>query len=416
MGASSTGGGPRNPGDELSSRARLTYVIVLGTLTALGPFTVDMYLPAFPAIQSEFHVDAAAVQLTLTGTMVGFAVGQLVVGPLSDKVGRKVPLVVAALVHILASIGVALAPTIVWLGVLRILQGIGAASSGVVSMAMIRDLFGGRRLVQMLSRMALVNGLAPVIAPVLGSQLLVVMDWRGIFWVLAGYGVVVTAAVIVFIRETHSKDRRRATNKSLRERYRAVLSDRTYVGALVVAGMNFTGLFAYLSTSPFLFQQVYGLNAQQYGLLFAVNSVGVIIGVQTSSRMMHLGRWQPQWIIAGALTAQILLGVTMFSLDAVGAGMWGIAIPLWFFIVATGFNFPSIQYLALANHAAEAGTAASLLGAVNFGIAGLLSPVIGVLGVGSAMPMAGMMVSAATVASLSLWLIIRPRTVPALED
>ena len=416
MSGSTTGGGGTDRGDQLSARARITYVVVLGTLTALGPFTVDMYLPAFPAIKNEFHVDAAAVQLTLTGTMVGFAAGQLIVGPLSDKVGRKVPLVVAALVHIAASIGVALAPTIVWLGALRILQGFGAASSGVVSMAMIRDLFGGRRLVKMLSRMALVNGLAPVIAPVLGSQLLAFVDWRGIFWFLACYGVVVTTAVTILIRETHSKERRRAIAKPLRERYRAVLTDRTYVGALIVAGMNFTGLFAYLSTSPFLFQQVYGMSPQQYGVLFAVNSVGVIVGVQTSARMMHLGRWQPQWIIAGALTAQIVLGATMFLLDATGVGLWGIAIPLWFFIVATGCNFPSVQYLALANHAEEAGTAASLLGAVNFGIAGLLSPVIGFLGVGSAMPMAGMMIAAAAAGSASLWFIIRPRTVPAMDD
>lgn len=403
-------------GDTLSARARITYVIVLGTLTALGPFTVDMYLPAFPAIQSEFRVDAAAVQLTLTGTMIGFAAGQLIVGPLSDRVGRKTPLVLAALVHIAASIGVALAPTIVWLGVLRIVQGFGAASSGVVSMAMVRDLFGGRRLVKMLSRLALVNGLAPVIAPVVGSQLLAIVNWRGIFWVLAAYGAIVTVAVAALIRETHPKERRLATHKPLKERYRAVLTDRTYVGALIVAGMNFTGLFAYLSTSPFLFQQVYGLTAQEYGLVFAINSVGVIIGVQTSSRMMHLGKWQPQWIIAGALGAQILLGAAMYFLSAAGAGPWGTFIPLWFFIVSCGFTFPSVQYLALAKHAAEAGTAASLLGAMNFGIAGLLSPIIGLLGVGSAMPMAMMMVAAATVGSLSLWFIIRPRTVPAIED
>lgn len=403
-----------DPGDSLSTRARVTYVIVLGLLTALGPFTVDMYLPAFPAIQQQFHVEPAAVQLTLTGTMVGFAAGQLIVGPLSDKVGRKVPLVVAAVVHIAASIGVATATGIVGLGLMRILQGFGAASSGVVSMAMVRDLFGGRRLIKMLSRLALVNGLAPVIAPVVGSQLLLLVDWRGIFWVLAGYGTVVTVAVIIFIRETHSLERRRATRKPLGARYRAVLTDRVYVGALIVAGMNFTGLFAYLSSSPFLFQQVYGLSPQGYGVVFAVNSVGVIIGVQTSARMMHTGRWAPQWILAGALTAQILLGTTMFF--ASGLGMWGTLIPLWFFIVSCGFTFPSVQFLALANHAEEAGTAASLLGAVNFGIAGLLSPIIGVLGVGSAHPMAGMMVVAATVGSLALWLIIRPRTVPAITD
>ncbi|MFT0761825.1 multidrug effflux MFS transporter [Scrofimicrobium sp. R131] len=404
-----------NPGDELSRRQRLTYVVVLGMLTALGPFTVDMYLPAFPAIQHQFGVDPAAVQLTLTGTMVGFAAGQLIVGPLSDKVGRKVPLIVAALVHIAASIGVAMAPDIIWLGVLRVIQGFGAASSGVVSMAMVRDLFGGRRLVKMLSRLALVNGLAPVIAPVLGSQLLAIMSWRGIFWVLAGYGILVSIALVVLIAETHPPARRLALQKPLRERYRAVLSDRIYVGSLVVTAMNFTALFAYLSSSPFLFQQVYGMNPQQYGILFAINSVGVIVGVQTSAHMMHLGRWSPQWIIATALAGQIVLGAVIFGLSLAGAGLWGTIIPLWFFIFCCALNFPAIQFLALANHGEEAGTAASLLGAVNFGVAGILSPIIGVLGVGSAEPMAGMMVVAALLGTAALWLIIRPRTVPDLD-
>ncbi len=384
-------------------------------LTALGPFTVDMYLPAFPAIQHQFGVDPAAVQLTLTGTMVGFAAGQLIVGPLSDKVGRKVPLIVAALVHIAASIGVAMAPDIIWLGVLRVIQGFGAASSGVVSMAMVRDLFGGRRLVKMLSRLALVNGLAPVIAPVLGSQLLAIMSWRGIFWVLAGYGILVSIALVVLIAETHPPARRLALQKPLRERYRAVLSDRIYVGSLVVTAMNFTALFAYLSSSPFLFQQVYGMNPQQYGILFAINSVGVIVGVQTSAHMMHLGRWSPQWIIATALAGQIVLGAVIFGLSLAGAGLWGTIIPLWFFIFCCALNFPAIQFLALANHGEEAGTAASLLGAVNFGVAGILSPIIGVLGVGSAEPMAGMMVVAALLGTAALWLIIRPRTVPDLD-
>lgn len=384
-------------------------------LTALGPFTVDMYLPAFPAIQHQFGVDPAAVQLTLTGTMVGFAAGQLIVGPLSDKVGRKVPLIVAALVHIAASIGVAMAPDIIWLGVLRVIQGFGAASSGVVSMAMVRDLFGGRRLVKMLSRLSLVNGLAPVIAPVLGSQLLAIMSWRGIFWVLAGYGILVSIALVVLIAETHPPARRLALQKPLRERYRAVLSDRIYVGSLVVTAMNFTALFAYLSSSPFLFQQVYGMNPQQYGILFAINSVGVIVGVQTSAHMMHLGRWSPQWIIATALAGQIVLGAVIFGLSLAGAGLWGTIIPLWFFIFCCALNFPAIQFLALANHGEEAGTAASLLGAVNFGVAGILSPIIGVLGVGSAEPMAGMMVVAALLGTAALWLIIRPRTVPDLD-
>lgn len=401
------------PGDLLSRREKLVYILILGTLTALGPFTVDMYLPAFPAIESQFGVEPALVQLTLTGTMVGFACGQLIVGPLSDRVGRKVPLVVAAILHIAASIGAAMAPSILWLGVFRVLQGFGAASSGVVSMAMVRDLFSGRRLVQMMSRLALVNGLAPVIAPVVGSQLLAITNWRGIFWVLACYGLLVSIAVALFIRETLPKHVRQANQRSLLDRYASLFKDRVYLGMVAMAGLNFTGLFAYLSASPFLFQQVYGMTEQQYGYAFAANSVAVIIGVQTSSRLIHRGIIAPQWILACTTAAQMVLGGMIFGFSYAGMGMWGTLVPLWFFILMCGFTFPTVQYLAMADHGEEAGTAASLLGAMNFGLAGVLSPIIGILGVSTAQPMGGMMVVAAMLGATVLWVVVRPRRLPA---
>lgn len=406
----------QHPGELLTSGQRVVYILVLGALTALGPFTTDLYLPAFPAIQADFGVDASAVQLTLTGTMIGFGLGQLIVGPLSDKIGRKGPLIGGAVLHVAACVFAAIAPNIVVLGILRVLMGFGAASSGVVSMAMIRDLFGGKLLVRMMSRMALVNGFAPVIAPVVGSQLLSIMNWHGIFWVLAGYGALVSIAVVVFVVETLPKDKRSAAQRSLRQRYSSLFHDRIYVGALVVAGMNFTGLFAYLSTSPFLFQETYGLSAQMYGVLFAVNSLGIIIGVQTSSRLMQYGLVRPGWILAFTTGCQLALGVLIFVLDWEGSGIWGTAIPLWFYIAACGFTFPTVQILALSAHGEEAGTAASMLGAVNFGIAGALSPIVGLLGVGTAMPMAGMMAVAAVIAIVVLWSVVRPRTVPAIED
>lgn len=405
-----------HPGDLLSRRQRLVYVLVLGALTALGPFTVDLYLPAFPVLQDELGVSAAAVQLTLTGTMVGFGFGQLIVGPWSDKVGRRLPLILATALHIAASVAAALAPDIVWLSVFRLLQGFGAAAGGVVAMAMVRDLFGGKPLVRMLSRLALVNGLAPVLAPVIGSQLLGVMDWRGVFVVLAIYGAAVLVAVAFFIVETLPESRRHvAGHSTLRDRYAALFRDRVYLGAAIIGGMTFTGLFGYLSTSSFLFQEVYAFSAQQYGLLFAVNSIGIIIGVQTSSRLMR-GPVQPQWILAITSVVHLSMAVAIMVLDSGGAGFWGTAIPLWIYILACGFAFPAVQVLALAHHGAEAGTAASLLGALNFGLAGLISPLIGLMGVGSAVPMAFVMVLAAVVAIAALWALVRPKTVPPLSD
>jgi DHA1 family bicyclomycin/chloramphenicol resistance-like MFS transporter len=406
----------RHPGDLLSRRQRLVYVLVLGALTALGPFTIDLYLPAFPALESELDVTAAAIQITLTGTMIGFGLGQLVVGPWSDKVGRRLPLILSTIVHIAASVAAALAPDIAWLTAFRLLQGFGAAAGGVVAMAMVRDLFGGKPLVRMLSRLALVVGLAPVIAPVVGSQLLQVMDWRGLFWVLGAYGLVVMLAVVFLIVETLPESRRHvAGHSSMRERYRALFRDRVYLGAALVGGMTFTGLFAYLSTSSFLFQQVYDFTPQEYGILFAVNSIGVVIGVQVSSRLIR-GPVPPQYIIAGTTLVHLAMAIAIVVLDSSGAGFWGTAIPLWIYIAACGFTFPAVQVLALANHGAEAGTAASLLGALNFGLAGALSPLAGLFGVGTAVPMAVLMGAAAVVAVASVWLLVRPSTVPALSD
>jgi MFS transporter, DHA1 family, multidrug resistance protein len=402
-----------HPGDSLSPRQRLVYILVLGALTALGPFTVDLYLPAFPALEADFRASSAVIQLTLTATAVGFGLGQLLVGPWSDRVGRRLPLVLATSVHVLASLGAALAPDIVTLGVFRVLQGVGAAAGGVVAMATVRDLFGGLPLVRMLSRLALVNGLAPILAPVIGSQLLVVLDWRGIFYFLAAYGVVVMLAAFFFIVETLPPARRiDIGHTTVRERYRSVLTDRIFLGVAIISAMTFSGLFAYLSSSSFLFQQIFGLNPQEFGLLFAVNSVGVVLGVQASARLAkYLG---PQWILAVTTAVLFTSSALIVVLDEAHLGLLGIVIPLWFFLAACGFGFPLVQVLALVNHPHEAGTAASVLGALNFGIAGLTSPIAGLFGIHDAIPMGSVMAVTSVVSILALWFIVRPRTVPEL--
>jgi DHA1 family bicyclomycin/chloramphenicol resistance-like MFS transporter len=403
-----------HPGDSLTPRQKLVYVLVLGALTALGPFTIDLYLPAFPAVSAELGVSAAAIQLTLTATTIGFALGQLLVGPWSDKVGRRLPLIIATALHIAASIGVAYAPDVMWVGIFRVLQGVGAAGGGVVAMAMVRDLFGGLPLVRMLSRLALVSGLAPVLAPLIGSQLLLVLDWRGIFWFLAAYGVLALLAASFFLVETLPAARRADRgHSSVGERYKALFTDRVFVGIVIISGMTFSGLFAYLSSSSFLFQEVYGLNAQQYGLLFAVNSLGIIIGVQVSSRLAKIVG--PQWILSGAVLGMIVSATTIVALDMANVGLVGILVPLFFFITSCGFAFPCQQVLALANHGGEAATAASVLGAVNFGFAGIISPIVGLFGIHNAIPMGGVMAITASVSLVVMVLLVRPRTVPALS-
>jgi DHA1 family bicyclomycin/chloramphenicol resistance-like MFS transporter len=405
-----------HPGDRISTGRRIVYVILLGALTALGPFTIDLYLPAFPVLEADFDTTAAAIQLTLTGTMIGFGVGQLLVGPLSDKVGRRLPLIGVTALHVLASAAAALAPTLMLLGVSRVVMGAGAAAGGVVAMAIVRDLFGGRRLVVMLSRLALVSGAAPVIAPLIGSALLLVMSWRGIFVVLAVYGAVMLVAAIALVPETLPKARRNEPGSTtVRQRYRSVLTDRVFVGVLIIGGMTFSGLFSYLSSSSFLFQQSFGFDAQQYGLLFAVNSLGLVAGVQVASRLA--ARFGPQWVLAWSTSTLAVAGVAIIVADQLGLGLWGILVPLFVFMTACGFTFPCVQVLALDRHGKAAGTAASILGAVNFGVAGFVSPLVGWIagdtGI-TATTMAVVMASCAVVGVLGLWLVVRPRSVQAL--
>ncbi len=404
---------PANPGDSLSRRRKLLYILLLGALTALGPFTIDLYLPAFPALEASLGVSEAEVQLTLTGTTVGFALGQLVVGPLSDKFGRRLPLILATALHITASLGAALSTDLASLGLFRVLMGIGAAGGGVVAMAMVRDLFSGYAMVRMFSRMALVNGLAPILAPVIGSQLLLIMPWPGIFYFLAGYGTLVIIAAILLVRETLPRELRGKSGLTAAQRYKLLFSDRIFVGLLLLGGMNFAGLFAYLSASPFLFQDVYGFSPQQYGLLFGINSLGIVAGVQTSSRVIK--RVPPQWILACSTAWMFLMAVLIVIFDQLGFGLWGVMVPLWFYILGTGFTFPCVQVLALSTHGAQAGTAASLLGAATFMMAGIVSPVVGWFGDISATVMGGVQATSILLAVAVLWLIVRPRTVPSIH-
>lgn len=404
---------PPNPGDQLSRRRKLLYILLLGALTALGPFTIDLYLPAFPALEASLGITEAQVQLTLAGTTLGFAFGQLVVGPFSDRFGRRTPLILATALHIAASLGAALSTDITTLGIFRVLMGVGAAGGGVVAMAMVRDLFSGYAMVRMFSRMALVNGLAPILAPVIGSQLLLVMEWPGIFVFLASYGAVVIVATLFLVRETLPPEKRGQSGLTAKQRYQALFRDRIFVGLLIVGGMNFGGLFTYLSASPFLFQDVFGFSPQQYGYLFGINSLGIVAGVQTSARLIK--RVPPQWIIAGATAWMFVAACLIVLFDQLDMGLWGVMVPLWLYIFGTGFLFPCVQVLALAGHARQAGTAASLLGAATFTTAGLISPVVGWLGIDSATPMGAAQAACILLAMVALWLVVRPRTVPSIH-
>jgi DHA1 family bicyclomycin/chloramphenicol resistance-like MFS transporter len=398
------------PSHAQTRSGRLTYVLVLGLLAALGPFAVDLYLPAFPAVRADLAATESAVQITLTATMIGFGFGQLVIGPWSDAVGRRMPLLVATGVHVLASLGVAASPDVRWMVVFRILQGVGAAGGGVVATAIVRDVFGGTLLIRMLARVALVTGLAPILAPVVGSQLLRLLHWRGLFVGVAGYGVLILVLAFGLIAETLPEERRTAGGgRGTATSFMVLLRDREFVGVAVIGGLLVAGVFSYLSSSPFLFQDVYGLTPQQYGILFAINAIGFVIGSQTGSRILR--RVAPQWLLVWSLPALAVLASVIAICGAVGVPSPVILTILFLFLVGAGCTVPCLQILGLAGHQHEAGTAAALLGATNMGVAGIAAPIVGAIGIESAAPMGAVMAAALGLATASLWALIRPRTI-----
>ncbi|WP_347756043.1 multidrug effflux MFS transporter [Agrococcus sp. ProA11] len=400
-------------GVAFSRRHRVITLIVLGLLAGLGPFTIDLYLPAFPAVKDDFSTTDAAVQLTLSATTLGFAFGQLVVGPLSDRIGRRKPLLIATSVHVLASVAVAMAPDLLTLSLMRIVQGFGAAAGTVVAMAMVRDLFGGKQLTTALSRLALVIGIAPIAAPVVGSWLVGIMHWRGLFWVLAAYAALVIVLQLLFLRETLPAWLRHAPGHStLRQRYRAVLTDRVFIGVAVIGASIFGGMFAYISTSSLLLQEVYGFSPAEFGTVFALCSIGVLIGTQVAGRAAN--RFGPQWVLAVSTALLVVAAALVVTLDVAGLGIVGLVPPLVLFTFAFGLSMPCVQTLALAGHQNEAGTAASLLGALNMSIAGAVSPIVGLFEIEDAIPMGVIMLLCGVLATCSLWFIVRPRSVPAI--
>lgn len=402
------------PGAQFGRRRRVTTLIVLGLLAGLGPFTIDLYLPAFPAVKDDFNATDAVVQLTLSATTLGFAFGQLVVGPLSDRIGRRRPLLIATSVHVLASVAVAMAPDIVTLSLMRVVQGFGAAAGTAVAMAMVRDLFSGKQLTTALSRLALVIGIAPIAAPVVGSWMVGFLHWRGLFWVLAAYAALVIVLQLLFLRETLPPQLRQARGHStLGQRYRAVLTDRVFVGVVIIGASIFGGMFAYISTASLLLQEVYGFSPGGFGLVFALCSVGVLIGTQTAGRAAnHFG---PQWVLAVSTALLVISALFVVALDLAGLGVAGLVPPLAVFAFAFGLSMPCVQTLALAGHSSEAGTAASLLGACNMSIAGLVSPIVGLFHIENAVPMGTIMIICGLLATCSLWFVVRPKTVPPIE-
>ncbi len=398
---------PANPGN-FSRRRRVALILSLGLLTGLGPFTIDLYLPAFPSLTKELTLAPGQVQLTLAATIGGFAVGQLLVGPMSDRLGRRWPLVAMSALHVGATMAVALVPNLAVLAAVRLIQGFAAAGGAVVALAMARDMFNGAALLRMLSRLALISGLAPILAPLIGSWLVTFTNWRGVFWWLAGYSLLVLLLAALVLTETHVPANRIVGSwRNQATSYRQVFADRTFVGALLVLMFSFAGLFAYVSSVSTVFQGGYGLSPQAFGGVFATASVGVFLGVQVGSRVgARFG--SPVLLMvgtAGLVLAAAWLLVTELAVDSPVA----LVPPIFCYTFSYGTVAPNSNVTALARHQAHAGTAASILGAGTMTAGAIAALLVGSLPLYDATAMAGTMLGSGLLASLSLWLVLRPR-------
>jgi MFS transporter, DHA1 family, multidrug resistance protein len=359
--------------------ARVRVILVLGALIALGPLTIDMYLPALPAIGADLHASSSTVQLTLTGTLLGLGLGQLAIGPFSDAVGRRLPLIMGTAVHVAASLLILVAPNVAVLGLLRLVQGVGAAAAMVVALAVVRDLFTGRAAATALSRLMLVMGAAPILAPTLGAAILLTGSWRGVFAVLALLGIALMLVAVFLLKETLPPRRRRtgALWPVLRT-YRALVTDRQFVVLTLVAALGMSALFAYVSGSSFVLQGGFGLSQQQFGLVFGAGAIAIIGASQLN--VVALNRWSPSRIVFTALGGAVAAGVVLTVLAVAGAGLIAFVIPLILLLGMIGFVLPNAPALALSRHGEAAGTAAALLGATQFGLGALIAPLVGLLG------------------------------------
>jgi len=397
---------------------RLQLVLILGASIALGPLTIDMYLPALPEITDDLMTTSATVQLTLTGTLLGLALGQLFIGPLSDRLGRRRPLLAGTAVHVLASVLCLVAPNIAVLGALRVLQGLGAAAGAVIALAVVRDLYNGRAAATLLSRLILVMGVAPVIAPTLGGELLRFTSWRGVFGALALFGLVLLPLTARGLRETLPPERRQSSGVlgTLRT-YGGLLRDRTFVGLVLVGGLTMAGLLGYVAGSSFVFQQQFGLDQQQFGLVFGSGAFWLIAATQLNTVLLR--RFSPQQLLLGAVAAGAMAGLVLLGLALTGTGgLLGVLLPMWSVLFTVGFALPNAPAVALSQHGEVAGTAAALLGAVRFGVGAVVSPLVGMLGndavAMSTVVAGGMMLSLLVlVVVVRPWQLVDPEPVPA---
>lgn len=366
---------------------RVGAALLLGSISAFGPLSMDMYLPGLPEMTADLHAGQPSAQLTLTACLFGLAAGQLIAGPASDARGRRRPLLVGLAGYALTSALCAVAPSVWALIVLRLFQGCAGATGVVIARAVVRDRYSGVEAARYFAVLMLVSGVAPIGAPVLGAALLRVTDWRGVFLVLAGIGLVLLAAAAAGLPETLPPDRRRPGGlRSTLRAFRDLLAARRFTGCVGATGLVIAGMFAYIAASPFVLQGAYGTSPQAFGLVFGLNACGIVALGQLSRALVR--RAGPLRLLGAGVAAAAAGAVALLLAVLAGAGLPVILPALFVTVASVGMIAPNATALALAGHPGNAGAASALLGTTMFVIGGTIAPLTGAAGAGTALPMA----------------------------
>jgi MFS transporter, DHA1 family, multidrug resistance protein len=394
---------------KLEKRKRSLLILILGLLSAIGPFSIDMYLPGFPAIAADLHTTVDKVSYSLASFFIGICVGQLLCGPLLDRFGRKRPLIGGLIIYILASIGCAFSQTVEVLVIFRFFQALGGCVGIVAPRAIVRDLFPVNENARIFSLLILILGVSPIIAPTAGSYIVSTLGWHYVFIALTIISFLILLAVIFFLEESKEPD------PSFSLRPKPIISGFTYVMKqpqfytyALTGAVASAGLYAYLSGSPFVFMELYKVTEQQYGLIFALIASGLITGSQVNNLLLR--KHSSQRIVPISLMVQSTAGIVLFALTALGFINLQITIFLIFiYLSCQGFTFPNSSALAMAPFSREAGSASALLGAIQMGLGAVISALVGYINNHTALPMTGVM--AACSVSAFLILLIGRRTI-----
>jgi DHA1 family bicyclomycin/chloramphenicol resistance-like MFS transporter len=373
------------------TKTPLGLFLVLSGLSAIGPIATDLYLPALPEISRQQHASTSSVQLTLTACLLGLGIGQVVAGPLSDRFGRRRPLLIGMALFAVASVACAVAPSIPVLTATRGLQGLAGAAGVVISRAVVRDLFEGPAIAAMMSRLMLVMGVAPILAPLGGSGLLHLTGWRGLFWIMAAFALILFVSSYRAVPETLTRHPDEEDRVPVGQTLKVLFGNPRFVGSVLGGAFAIGAMFAYISGSSFVFQDVFNLNQSVYAVIFGMNAVGIIALSQLSAVLAR--RYSPATLLLAA-TVMCSIGVVGFLIGALAHAGLPVLIPTLFISVASiGLALPNSGAIALAGPRHYAGTASATLGLAQFGVGAAVAPLVGAFGGADAVPMAIVMCS-----------------------